>query len=160
MCAWSLAIALLTYAMRAVPCLLRLIDVTHCLGVSHAANRYFLGRLGDHEVVFLPRHGRGHRYTPSEVNYRANVFGLKMLHCKWVIGVSAVGSLQEEVCALTTHSLAQRLCSFIFFPSTKRPLLPPTALFFPREDGPHVLTVPRPFSHCSVLDWNGAPDLG
>jgi hypothetical protein len=47
--------------------------------------------------VFLPRHGRGHRYTPTEVNYRANVFGLKLLHCKWVVGVSAVGSLQEEV---------------------------------------------------------------
>jgi len=49
------------------------------------------------EMVFLPRHGRGHRFTPSEVNYAANIFGMKVLGVSWIISVSAVGSLQEEV---------------------------------------------------------------
>lgn len=49
------------------------------------------------EVVFLPRHGRGHPLTPTEVPYAANIFGMKMLGVSWIISVSAVGSLQEEV---------------------------------------------------------------
>ncbi len=49
------------------------------------------------ELVFLPRHGRGHRLLPSEVNYRANIWALKKLGVSWVVSVSAVGSLQEEV---------------------------------------------------------------
>ncbi|MBN2798925.1 MAG: S-methyl-5'-thioadenosine phosphorylase [Deltaproteobacteria bacterium] len=56
-----------------------------------------LGRLGDAELVFLPRHGRGHRINPSEVNYRANIWALKSLGVEWVIAVSAVGSLREEI---------------------------------------------------------------
>jgi len=55
------------------------------------------GRLGEAEVFFLPRHGRGHRYTPSEVPYRANIFALKKLGIDWIISVSAVGSLREEI---------------------------------------------------------------
>ncbi len=49
------------------------------------------------ELVFLPRHGRGHRFTPSEVPYRANIFGMKKLGVSWIISVSAVGSLREDV---------------------------------------------------------------
>jgi 5'-methylthioadenosine phosphorylase len=49
------------------------------------------------EMVFLPRHGRGHRFNPSEVNYRANIFALKSLGVEWVISVSAVGSLRENI---------------------------------------------------------------
>jgi len=45
---------------------------------------------------FLPRHGHGHKYTPSEVNYRANVFALKKLGVTTIVSISAVGSLQEE----------------------------------------------------------------
>jgi 5'-methylthioadenosine phosphorylase len=56
-----------------------------------------VGRLGDVELCFLPRHGRGHRFNPSEVNYRANIFALKSLGVGWVISVSAVGSLKEEI---------------------------------------------------------------
>jgi 5'-methylthioadenosine phosphorylase len=55
------------------------------------------GRLGDVDLVFLPRHGRGHRLTPSEVPYRANIWALKQLGCGWVISVSAVGSLREPI---------------------------------------------------------------
>ncbi|MFT5682760.1 MAG: 5'-methylthioadenosine phosphorylase [Myxococcota bacterium] len=60
---------------------------------------YVIGRLEgvDAELVFLPRHGRGHRLTPSEVPYRANIFGMKMLGVSWIISVSAVGSLREEI---------------------------------------------------------------
>jgi 5'-methylthioadenosine phosphorylase len=56
-----------------------------------------IGRLGEAEMVFLPRHGRGHRFNPSEVNYRANIFALKSLGVEWVISVSAVGSLRENI---------------------------------------------------------------
>lgn len=55
------------------------------------------GRLGDAELVFLPRHGRGHSFNPSEVNYRANIFAMKMAGVEWIISVSAVGSLREEI---------------------------------------------------------------
>ncbi len=64
------------------------------------SDAYILGRLPeqpDVELVFLPRHGRGHRFTPTEVNYRANVFGMKTLGVDWIISVSAVGSLREDI---------------------------------------------------------------
>jgi len=51
----------------------------------------------DAELIFLPRHGIGHVFTPSEVPYRANIFGMKQLGVEWIISVSAVGSLQEEI---------------------------------------------------------------
>jgi 5'-methylthioadenosine phosphorylase len=55
-----------------------------------------LGRIGDLEVVFLARHGRHHSYTPSEVPYRANLWALRSLGVRWILSVSAVGSLQEQ----------------------------------------------------------------
>ncbi|MEI8288951.1 MAG: S-methyl-5'-thioadenosine phosphorylase [Verrucomicrobiota bacterium] len=54
------------------------------------------GRLAGREVVFLPRHGRGHRILPSELNHRANIWAMKKLGVQWIISVSAVGSLQEK----------------------------------------------------------------
>src|SRR5215469_17547588 len=59
-----------------------------------------LGRLADTPVAFLPRHGRGHRLTPSEVPSRANIYALKSLGVEWVISVSAVGSLREDYAPL------------------------------------------------------------
>ena len=61
------------------------------------SDAYCTGRLGDRRVIFLPRHGRGHRVTPSEINYRANIYGLKALGARWIISVSAVGSMKEEI---------------------------------------------------------------
>lgn len=64
------------------------------------SDAFIIGRLADVEgveLVFLPRHGRGHRLNPSEVNYRANVFGMKLLGVSWILSVSAVGSLKEEI---------------------------------------------------------------
>jgi len=55
-----------------------------------------VGKLGGTPVAFLPRHGRGHRFLPSEVNYRANIYALKLLGASHIVSVSAVGSLQEE----------------------------------------------------------------
>ena len=55
-----------------------------------------VGKVGDVRVAFLPRHGRGHRYPPHAINYRANIWALKALGVKWVISVSAVGSLRED----------------------------------------------------------------
>jgi 5'-methylthioadenosine phosphorylase len=61
------------------------------------SDAYCMGRLGDRKVIFLPRHGRGHRLTPTELNYRANIWGLKRLGATAVISVSAVGSMKEEI---------------------------------------------------------------
>lgn len=61
---------------------------------------FLIGRLDGVEgveLVFLPRHGEGHRLNPSEVPYRANIFGMKVLGVSWIISISAVGSLREEV---------------------------------------------------------------
>ena len=55
------------------------------------------GRLGETELVFLPRHGKGHRWLPTEVNFRANIFALKKLGVERIISVSAVGSLREDI---------------------------------------------------------------
>jgi 5'-methylthioadenosine phosphorylase len=56
-----------------------------------------LGRLGEMEVVFLARHGRHHSHTPTEVPYRANLWALRSLGVRWILSVSAVGSLREEL---------------------------------------------------------------
>jgi 5'-methylthioadenosine phosphorylase len=58
---------------------------------------YFLGEIGGVPVAFLPRHARGHRVLPSEINYRANIWGMKALGVHYVLSASAVGSLREEL---------------------------------------------------------------
>jgi 5'-methylthioadenosine phosphorylase len=61
------------------------------------SDAYCVGRLGGASVAFLSRHGRGHRVSPTEINYRANLYGLKTLGARWVVSVSAVGSMKEEI---------------------------------------------------------------
>jgi len=61
------------------------------------SDEYLIGRLGEQEMVFLPRHGKGHRLSPTEVNSRANVHGMKQLGVTRLISVSAVGSMREEI---------------------------------------------------------------
>ena len=56
----------------------------------------FVGELEGQEIAFLPRHGRGHIYTPSTINYRANIYALKSLGVTDILSVSAVGSLKKE----------------------------------------------------------------
>ncbi len=60
------------------------------------SDNIIIGRVGDKRVAFLARHGRGHRIPPHRINYRANIWALKALGAKWVIAVSAVGSLRED----------------------------------------------------------------
>ena len=57
---------------------------------------FLTGKLAGRDVVFLPRHGRGHRILPSELNHRANIWAMKKLGVAWIISVSAVGSLQAK----------------------------------------------------------------
>ncbi len=61
------------------------------------SDRFVTGHLGDARLVFLARHGRGHRILPHEINYRANIYGMKSLGVEWLISLSAVGSMQEAI---------------------------------------------------------------
>ena len=60
------------------------------------SDEYVIGMLAGKEVAFLARHGRGHRISPSELNFRANIYGFKQLGVERIISLSAVGSLKEE----------------------------------------------------------------
>ena len=83
-----------------------LYDLPGLANVEHVAlstpfgapsDEYVRGTLGDTRLVFLPRHGRGHRLLPTEVNNRANIYGMKLLGVEQLIGIGAVGSLREEI---------------------------------------------------------------
>lgn len=63
---------------------------------GNPSDTFVAGRVGEVETFFLPRHGRGHRLLPSEINHRANIFGLKRLGVTHLVAISAVGSLQES----------------------------------------------------------------
>jgi 5'-methylthioadenosine phosphorylase len=89
---------------------------------------YCVGRLGVREIVFLPRHGRQHRLLPSELNYRANIYGLKTLGVEWVVSISAVGSMREGIAPLDLVIVDQ------FYDHTKRRV----SSFFGEGIGAHV----------------------
>lgn len=63
---------------------------------GNPSDEFLTGELGGREVVFLPRHARGHRILPAELNHRANLWAMKHLGVAWIISVSAVGSLQAK----------------------------------------------------------------
>ena len=63
---------------------------------GNPSDEFLIGELEGREVVFLPRHARGHRILPSELNHRANIWAMKKLGVRWIISVSAVGSLQPQ----------------------------------------------------------------
>lgn len=60
------------------------------------SDAYVIGEIAERRVAFLSRHGRGHKLSPSELNFRANIFGMKMLGVERIISLSAVGSMKEE----------------------------------------------------------------
>lgn len=64
------------------------------------SDAFIVGSLENERVAFLPRHGRGHRFTPTEVPYRANIYGMKLLGVERLLSASAVGSLQEQYAPL------------------------------------------------------------
>src|SRR5690242_4719636 len=57
---------------------------------------YLIGTLRGRRVAFLARHGAGHRFSPSELNFRANIYGFKLLGVEWILSASAVGSLRDD----------------------------------------------------------------
>jgi 5'-methylthioadenosine phosphorylase len=61
------------------------------------SDAYHRGQIGDTEVIFLSRHGRGHRILPSELNYRANIYGMKVLGVQRLVSVSTAGSMKESI---------------------------------------------------------------
>ena len=63
---------------------------------GEASDAFMVGELAGQTVAFLARHGRGHRLSPSEINYRANIYGMKMLGVERILSLSAVGSMKEE----------------------------------------------------------------
>jgi 5'-methylthioadenosine phosphorylase len=72
-------------------------EVTLTTPFGEPSAPYVLGTLGGRRVAFLARHGAGHRLMPSELNFRANIFGMKMLGVGSILSASAVGSLREDV---------------------------------------------------------------
>lgn len=64
------------------------------------SDAFIVGTLEGERVAFLPRHGKGHRYTPTEVPFRANIYGMKLLGVERILSASAVGSLQEKYAPL------------------------------------------------------------
>ena len=64
------------------------------------SDAFIVGTLEGERVAFLPRHGRGHRFTPTEVPFRANIYAMKLLGVERILSASAVGSLQEKYAPL------------------------------------------------------------
>ena len=64
------------------------------------SDAFIVGTLDNNRVAFLPRHGRGHRFTPTEVPFRANIYAMKLLGVERILSASAVGSLQEQYAPL------------------------------------------------------------
>jgi 5'-methylthioadenosine phosphorylase len=71
-------------------------EVTLATPFGEPSGPYLLGTLRGKRVAFLARHGAGHRITPSELNFRANIYGMKVLGVDYILSASAVGSLKEE----------------------------------------------------------------
>lgn len=64
---------------------------------GNPSDEFTVGELSGARLVFLPRHGRGHTLLPSDINYRANIYAMKKLGVEWIVSVSAVGSMKEEI---------------------------------------------------------------
>jgi 5'-methylthioadenosine phosphorylase len=82
--------------LYSMPGLTDIREVTQKTPFGEPSDAYVLGTLKGREVAFLARHGRGHRILPSELNFRANIYGFKQLGVERILSVSAVGSLKEE----------------------------------------------------------------
>lgn len=72
-------------------------EITLSTPFGSPSDAYIVGSMGGVNVAFLPRHGRGHRYLPHEINYQANIFGFKMLGVEQIISLTAVGSMREDI---------------------------------------------------------------
>ena len=75
---------------------------------GNPSDAFIVGSLEGERVAFLPRHGRGHRFTPTEVPFRANIYAMKTLGVERILSASAVGSLQERYAPLDMVLQSQR----------------------------------------------------
>jgi 5'-methylthioadenosine phosphorylase len=82
--------------LYSMPGLSEVREVPQTTPFGEPSDPYILGTLEGRKVAFLARHGRGHRILPSELNFRANIYGFKQLGVERIVSVSAVGSLKEE----------------------------------------------------------------
>src|SRR6476469_4219962 len=82
--------------LYSMPGLTDIREVTVQTPFGEPSYAYVLGTLEGRKVAFLARHGRGHRILPTELNFRANIYGMKKLGVERIVSVSAVGSLKEE----------------------------------------------------------------
>jgi 5'-methylthioadenosine phosphorylase len=82
--------------LYSMPGLTDIKEVSQTTPFGNPSDAYVLGTLEGRKVAFLSRHGRGHRISPTELNFRANVYGFKQLGVERILSVSAVGSLKEE----------------------------------------------------------------
>ena len=82
--------------LYSMPGLVDVREVPQTTPFGEPSDPYVLGTLEGRKVAFLARHGRGHRILPSELNFRANIYGFKQLGVERIISLSAVGSLKEE----------------------------------------------------------------
>ncbi|MFP4081476.1 MAG: S-methyl-5'-thioadenosine phosphorylase [Candidatus Aminicenantes bacterium] len=113
------------------------------------SDAFIIGLLEGKRVAFLSRHGRGHRMLPSEINYRANIYGFKMLGVERVISVSSVGSLKQE---LRPRDI---VFSDQFFDRTRR-----KNSFFGEGVAAHVGFAHPVCSHLSGVLYNAGKELG
>ncbi len=72
-------------------------EVSLATPFGEPSDAYLVGRIDGVRTVFLPRHGTGHRISPSEINFRANIWGMKQLGVSRIVSVSAVGSMREDI---------------------------------------------------------------
>ena len=78
----------------------RIEEISISTPFGNPSDKFMVGDLNGIKIAFLPRHGRGHNLLPSELNYRANIFGFKKLGVTHLISITAVGSLQENIAPL------------------------------------------------------------
>lgn len=97
----------------------KIIEVSVSTPFGKPSDKYIIGELSGKTIAFLPRHGIGHRISPTELNYRANIYGFKKLGVTRIIAVSAVGSLKEEIAPMDVvipHQFfdrtSKRICTF------------------------------------------------
>ena len=118
---------------------------------GHPSGPVILGRLAGREIAFLPRHGLHHDLLPSEINFRANIWALKAAGVRTIIGVSAVGSLREEI-----HPGELALASqYLDFTKGLR-----AASFFGKGLVAHVSTAHPTCAHTAALIARVAESIG
>ncbi|MFC1852769.1 S-methyl-5'-thioadenosine phosphorylase [candidate division CSSED10-310 bacterium] len=94
-------------------------EITVTTPFGEPSDPYMVGLLQGRRVAFLPRHGKGHRYLPHEINYRANIYGFKKLGVERIISLTAVGSMRQDIKPMDLVLVNQffdrtkgRLCTF------------------------------------------------